>query len=207
MRSLLTSVGFWLAIVLVTGSASSAPPGSRGGHGGGGHPGGHSGVYIGGYSGGYSGGHHHHSHNSTADILFGVGAVLGGVGAISNGPPPYYGERYYAAPQPVYAQPEPVYEPSDEEAVVTPSNPPPTPPKKTSIKIVNPKTNTATLSYTLDGEVYQIKPGEVQELEYEYEIAFDRGNGGAAGRYSLTKGVYTFTPTAEGAWELYNSDN
>lgn len=207
MRCLLTSVKVCLVLALLTGLAWSAPPGSRGGHGGGGG---------GGHSGGHSGGYHH-GHDSTGEILFGVGAILGGVGAITNSGPGYYAapQPVYVQPQPVYVQPQPAYaqpqtaayEPEEEQqAVAAPANPPSAPPKKTSIKIVNPKTNTATLSYTLDGQVYQIKPGETQDLEYEYEIAFDRGNGGASVRYSLTKGVYTFTPTAEGTWELYNSD-
>jgi len=71
------------------------------------------------------------------------------------------------------------------EYVPTPANDVPAvkPVKKATIKIVNPSTNTQTLGYTLDGKhVYHIKPGESQELDQEYEIAFDRSNGLGAPR-------------------------
>lgn len=73
------------------------------------------------------------------------------------------------------------------------------------IRIINPATNTAAASYTLDGYPYVIPPGYVQELAETYVIEFDRGRGYGIARYNLSDGTYTFTPTIAGTWELYHS--
>ena len=151
------------------------------------------------HHGGYYGGHGPYSY---------PGGVSVGVGIVPVPAPIYVQQPTYVAPTyaaPSYEQPsedsgEYVPAPTNEAAEVQPA-------KKATIKIVNPSSNTQTLGYTLDGKyVYHIKPGESQELDQEYEIAFDRSNGLGAARYSLTSGTYKFTPKEDGSWELYNND-
>lgn len=170
------------------------------GFGDGGH-----GHYGHGYPGYYGHGHGGHgNHSSTGEVLMGVGAILNGVGAVAGNSQP----DVVVVPQPVYV-PQPAnyggaYSDLAEASVTPPTNARATSTVKANIKIINPKTNTQTLGYTLDGKwTYQIGPGQQQQLDQPYEIAFDRG--GTVTRYSLTSGIYTFTPQPDGAWELYNS--
>ena len=75
------------------------------------------------------------------------------------------------------------------------------------ITISNPATNTATLSYTLDGNAYTIPPGYSQELRADraWVVQFSRGENSEQARYGIQSGRYTFTSTDHG-WELYRSD-
>jgi len=75
------------------------------------------------------------------------------------------------------------------------------------ITISNPATNTATLSYTLDGNAYTIPPGYSQELREDrsWVIQFSRGANLEQARYGIQSGLYTFTSTDHG-WELYRSE-
>jgi hypothetical protein len=73
------------------------------------------------------------------------------------------------------------------------------------IRVANPATNTAPVSYTLDGYPYVIQPGFVQELAETYVIEFDRGGVFGVARYNMSDGTYTFTLTPAGSWELYHS--
>jgi hypothetical protein len=75
------------------------------------------------------------------------------------------------------------------------------------IKIINPAKNGVTLSYTLNGTVFTIRPGYSQDLREDqaWVIEFSRGENMDQAQYGLQTGVYTFTPTDHG-WELYRSD-
>jgi hypothetical protein len=75
------------------------------------------------------------------------------------------------------------------------------------ITIDNPATNTATLSYTLDGNAYTIPPGYSQDLHEDraWVIQFSRGTNLDQARYGLQSGLYSFTITDRG-WELCRSE-
>lgn len=106
-------------------------------------------------------------------------------------PPRVIVEPVYVAPQPVYVAPAP-------QAVYASPTP-------ASIRIVNPPTSTVVMSYTLNGQPYKIAPGQEQTLTQTYVIEFNRGGSAGIARYALSDGVYTFTPAANGAWELYHA--
>jgi hypothetical protein len=75
------------------------------------------------------------------------------------------------------------------------------------IRISNPATNQATLSYTLDGVAYTIAPGHSQDFREDraWVIQFSRGANLDQAQYGLQSGVYSFTSTDRG-WELYRSE-
>jgi hypothetical protein len=70
--------------------------------------------------------------------------------------------------------------------------------------IVNPAENQDALTFSINGQPYELKAGQQQEFTGRTPrvITFDRGNGRDVARYSLADGTYTFTPTQNG-WELY----
>ena len=71
------------------------------------------------------------------------------------------------------------------------------------VAIVNPTTTGTTLSFTIDGESYDLAPGARQEMRLTgvRTIEFDRGQTFGQASYSLLEGVYTFKATA-GGWDL-----
>lgn len=75
------------------------------------------------------------------------------------------------------------------------------------IKITNPATNNATLSYTLDGNAYTIAPGFSPEFSADraWVVQFSRGTNLDQARYGLQSGLYSFTSTNHG-WELFRSE-
>jgi hypothetical protein len=81
---------------------------------------------------------------------------------------------------------------------------PPVPQGEARAVVANPATNSATLSFHVDGTAYSIAPGETKEFDVSipHVVQFDRGGSTGTARYALTSGIYTFTPTAQG-WELY----
>jgi len=74
------------------------------------------------------------------------------------------------------------------------------------ITIVNPATNSMTLSYVLNGVTYSIPPGSSQDLTLDrsWVISFSRGGNFGEARYGLEPGVYTFSNTDHG-WELFHA--
>jgi hypothetical protein len=72
------------------------------------------------------------------------------------------------------------------------------------VRLVNPATTAVTLSFRVSGQTYTLAAGNVQELNVAPNtvVEFDRGNGGASGRYALAAGNYVFGSSANG-WELY----
>lgn len=74
------------------------------------------------------------------------------------------------------------------------------------VRILNPASNEATLSFTVNGQRYTVPPGRHQDLPAAagQVIEFDRGGDRGPTRYSLHGGLYTFTPTDQG-WELYHT--
>lgn len=83
---------------------------------------------------------------------------------------------------------------------VAPTNPAPV---ILRVAIVNPASTGATLSFTIDGERYDLAPGARQEMRLAgvRTIEFDRGPSLGLVSYSLYEGVYTFKATPEG-WDL-----
>jgi hypothetical protein len=71
-----------------------------------------------------------------------------------------------------------------------------------SIRIVNPATTGATLSYTLNGQQFGLQPGSMEEVGTASVIEFDRGNRLGIARYTLDGGTYTFTAGSNGGWDL-----
>ena len=74
------------------------------------------------------------------------------------------------------------------------------------ISIVNPATNTKTLSYSLGGAAFTIPPGYGQNFHEDraWAIRFSPGGNRDDVLYRLQTGLYTFTSTDHG-WELYHS--
>ena len=74
------------------------------------------------------------------------------------------------------------------------------------ISIINPATNTATLSYSLGGDAFTIPPGYRQNFHEDrvWAIRFSPGASRDEVQYRLHTGLYTFTSTNHG-WELYHS--
>ena len=63
---------------------------------------------------------------------------------------------------------------------------------------------TGSVNYVLNGRYkYSVKPGHAQKLDAgkDWVIEFDRGDGGGAARYQLTKGTYEFR-VVSGRWDL-----
>lgn len=75
------------------------------------------------------------------------------------------------------------------------------------IRITNPATSQATLSYTLDGVAYTIAPGYSQDLREDraWVIQFSRGANLDQAQYGLQSGLYSFGSTDHG-WELYRTE-
>ena len=74
------------------------------------------------------------------------------------------------------------------------------------ISIINPATNTASLSYSLGGDAFTIAPGYGQNFHEDraWAIRFSPGTNRDEVQYRLHTGLYTFTSTDHG-WELYHS--
>jgi hypothetical protein len=73
------------------------------------------------------------------------------------------------------------------------------------VAIRNPAGPGAQLSYTIDARhAYDIAPGQTQQLTTKgsYVVEFDRGGEFGRARYTISEGLYDFTPTDRG-WELY----
>ena len=74
------------------------------------------------------------------------------------------------------------------------------------ISIINPATNTTTLTYSLGGDAFTIPPGYRQNFHEDraWAIRFSPGANRDEVQYRLHSGLYTFTDTNHG-WELYHS--
>jgi hypothetical protein len=76
-------------------------------------------------------------------------------------------------------------------------------PIESGVLLVNPSRSGANVTYRLNGETYEMKPGMSQRLPLaRWLIEFDRGGSIGTSQYRLDPGTYTFTPTDTG-WELY----
>jgi hypothetical protein len=141
-----------------------------------------------------------------AQVRFSIGS--GGF-SVGNTPPGYdpYGYRYGSG----YRYGRPYY---GNTVVIDRgySRPPtryvertPTPYAGPGVTIRNPVEPGAQLSYTIDARhAYDIAPGASQLLDTKgsYLVEFDRGGDFGRARYTITEGLYEFTPTDRG-WELY----
>ncbi len=162
---------------LSSGNAMGKPPGGGGGGGGMGSSGQH-GYMSHPWNGSYSGAYH--DWHPGYGYGYGSGYWRNGIW--------YSGESY--------VEPYVVQRPIVENPVVFSGGP---------IKITNPATNRAALSYSLNGMVYTIQPGFSQEFaeDRDWVIDFSRGPNLGAGRYSLHTGLYSFGAGGNG-WELFS---
>jgi hypothetical protein len=81
-----------------------------------------------------------------------------------------------------------------------PSNPAP---MLMRVSIVNPAATAQTLSFTIEGQRYDLAPGSRQEMQLPgvRTITFDRGGSFGRATYPLTDGAFSFKAT-EGGWDL-----
>ena len=178
----MTSFAVLLALAALSPQVAAARPPYGGGGGyyghGGGYYGGGGGYYGGGYygRGGYYGG---------AGFYGGIG-LYGSPYGYGNG-----GNYGYYNPVVPYVVQKPIL-----ESPAFSGQP---------IRIDNPATSGATLSYDLNGVQYSIPPGSSQDLTLDrsWVISFSRGGNFGEARYGLEPGLYTFTNTDHG-WEVYH---
>ena len=136
---------------------------------------------------------------AAAQVRFSIGT--GGF-AVGNAPPGYYpygsgyGSPYRYGHRPYYGSTV-VIGRSIESAPAPYSGP--------GVTIRNPAEPGIQLSYTIDArQGYDIAARQTQQLATKgsYLIEFDRGGEFGRARYTITEGLYDFTPTDHG-WELY----
>lgn len=67
----------------------------------------------------------------------------------------------------------------------------------------NPKSTNGPVHYLIDGAPHTLAAGSLEELSISAScvVEFDRGTGGAIGRYTLVSGFYRFS-ISDGGWEL-----
>ena len=141
-----------------------------------------------------------------AQVRFSIGT--GGV-SVGNAPPGYdpYGYGYgspYRYGRPYYGSTV-VIDRSYSRPVTRYVERAPAPYSGPGVTIRNPAEPGAQLSYTIDSRhVYDMAPGQMQQLATKgsYLVEFDRGGEFGRARYTITEGLYDFTPTDRG-WELY----
>ena len=128
-----------------------------------------------------------------------VGLVADSTRGTAHPPPHYYGYGWYGHPYGYY-QPVVPYV-VQRPIIVAPAF------SGLPIKITNPATNSATLSYALNGVTYSIPPGHSQDLTVDrsWVISFGRGGNFGTARYGLEAGLYTFASTDHG-WESYHGE-
>jgi hypothetical protein len=140
-----------------------------------------------------------------------AGGDGGDVGAGAGGSLPMVSDGSPSMPV-VPVQPDPIAVaglsgvPADTGAGSTPVDPslaaaPATP--STHLVLINPQDSAGPVNYVLDGNAYTLAAGSVQELSLTAPgvIEFDRGIGGAEGRYTLASGSYRFS-VSDSRWEL-----
>ncbi len=197
--------------------------GGGGGHSGGGHMGG--GGHIGGGGHHVGGTGYHHSGGGTYHHTGGgyYGGGIGGIGLFYGGGfgypgygyggyyggYPSYGNGTYGYAQPVYSTPvysQPVYSNtvySGSSSIVTTPSVVTSTPQVTydngEIVLFSPPTNTQDAQYTLNGNVYSMKPGTVQKFTNDrtWTIDVNLGNGQTT-KYTLSTGRYKFKQSDTG---------
>ena len=129
----------------------------------------------------------------------GIGVSVGGYGYFPYGYPSSY--PYYSS-SPYYGYSSSYY--GDYDAAHMVAIPNSMAGSYTRATLVNPASNGATLAFQVNGQPYTLAPGTQQEVLAGpgAEIAFGRGGPLGVARYSLSGGVYDFTPTP-GGWELF----
>ncbi|MBL8830688.1 MAG: hypothetical protein JNM18_27185 [Planctomycetaceae bacterium] len=73
------------------------------------------------------------------------------------------------------------------------------------VLLVNPPTSSSMISYTVEGNRYEMQPGMTQHLPgagQRWTIEYDRGGNFGVDGYTVSDGTYYFTPTDTG-WQLY----
>ena len=76
------------------------------------------------------------------------------------------------------------------------------------VTLFNPADSGGEVRYSLNGNVYSIKPGSVQTLQNDRLWVVEFGSGGPVGnvRYSLEPGIYKFKVT-EAGWNLFRTQD
>ena len=146
------------------------------------------------------------STEAEAQVRFSIGS--GGF-SVGNAPPGYYPYGYgYGSPyrygQPYYGNTI-VVDRGYSQAATRYVERPALTYAGPGVTIRNPAEPGAELSYTIDSRhAYEIATGQTQQLTTKgsYLIEFDRGGDFGRARYTITEGLYDFTPTDHG-WELY----
>jgi hypothetical protein len=143
---------------------------------------------------------------AAAQVRFSIGT--GGV-SVGNAPPPGYPPYGYGSPyrygsRPYYGQSIVIDRgysaPATRYVERTPA-----PYSGPGVTIRNPAASAVTLSYVIDSrQAYEIAAGQTEQLTAKgsYLVEFDRGGDFGRARYTITEGLYDFTPTDHG-WELY----
>lgn len=73
------------------------------------------------------------------------------------------------------------------------------------VLLVNPPTSSTMISYTVEGNRYEMQPGMTQHLPgagRQWTVEYDRGGNFGVDGYTVSDGTYYFTPTDTG-WQLY----
>lgn len=142
---------------------------------------------------------------AAAQLRFSIGA--GGV-SVGNTPPGYYpygyGSPYRYGARP-YSGQTIIIDRGYSAPVTRYVERTPAPYTGPGVRIRNPSSSQVTLSYTIDSRhAYEIAAGQTEQLaaKASYLVEFDRGGEFGRARYTITEGLYDFTPTDHG-WELY----
>ena len=127
----------------------------------------------------------------------------GGYPRVGGYPQGYGGQPYapqYAYPQPVARQ-QPAYPPPADPPVA--SQPPASQSSGVGFVLVADKELGGSVNYTLQGNGYQMGPGQTQNLDGSktWTIRFDRGGSFGEAEYGLTSGAYEWVVTERG-WDL-----
>lgn len=117
----------------------------------------------------------------------------GGYGYGSNYNQPYYSQQYYS--QPVYTQPADVVYSQPTNSV---SNAPIF--DGGEIVVFSAADTPNTVRYTLNGELYELRPGEVQRFTNDrtWTIEIANASGQSPLRYTLSTGRYKFKQMSNG---------
>jgi hypothetical protein len=143
-----------------------------------------------------------------AQVRFSIGT---GSFSVGNAPPGYYPYGGYGYNSPYRYGGRPYYDNtvvigrSYPQTVTRYTLPAPAPYAGPGVTIRDAAEPGAQLSYTIDARHgYDIATGQSQQLTTKgsYLIEFDRGGDFGRARYTISEGLYDFTPTDHG-WELY----
>lgn len=162
--------------------------------------------------------HHHHWHNRPPISVY-VGGYYGPPPYAAYAPYPWYGGYYYGpsvavqfvkpapvvrvvqAPAPLPSPPPPA-EPPRQIVTVLPANPEPQ--ASEAIRLINPRENGVTITYSLGDRIKSLAYGQdkVTYVAGPTDIVFNRGRDLGQRRYTLAGGTYEFRFLGDDGWDL-----